>query len=356
VKIRIIIILVLIIAAGFKTDFHPSPYKFPELVFFPEMPRSKENRVTMEGAELGRYLFYDSILSINRNFSCGSCHRQGAAFSDAPNTFSKGHNGTLQKRNTMPLFNLAWYPALFWDGRASGIEEQALFPVRDHAEMDLKWTVATERISKSRFYRQKFKAVFGDVPIDSLLIAKAIAQFERTLLSYNAKFDRATHGKALFTKDERAGYELVNDMTRGDCLHCHTTDGDALGTTGAFSNNGLDQVENPLNYADKGRGAATNNAVDLGKFKIPSIRNLAFTAPYMHDGRFKTLEEVIDFYSNGVKPCANIDSKMEFVRHGGAHFSAEEKRQIISFLLTLSDSVFVNDAAFSNPFKKTNRK
>lgn len=346
------VLLIIIFAASFKKKTAPVPYKFPELVFFPKMPVSEINSVTVEGVELGRYLFYDPILSKNNNFSCASCHKQEAAFSDAPNAFSKGVNGDLLSRNTMPLFNLAWYPALFWDGKAASIEAQVFHPVRGNNEMNLEWEVAVERISSSNFYKYKFQQAFPNKLIDSTLITMAIAQFERTLLSYSSKYDKVLAGKAFFTKDEYDGFVLMNDMTKGDCLHCHTTDGDALTTTSTFSNNGLDTISIAKNYTDIGRGGITRIINDYGKFKIPSLRNIALTAPYMHDGRFKTLAAVLDFYSEGVNQCANIDSKMEFVHQKGAHLSKEEKHKIIAFLYTLTDSSFITDTRFSNPFKQ----
>ena len=138
----------------------------------------------------------------------------------------------------------------------------------------------------------------------------------------------------------------VNDQTKGDCIHCHITDGDVLGTTLVFSNNGLDAIDNPEDYKDKGRGVVTGKTSDYGKFIVPSLRNLAFTAPYMHDGRFKTLDDVINFYSEGVQRSANIDSKMGFVHQGGARLTSDDKRKIIAFLLTLSDSTFVINPEF----------
>ncbi len=328
------------------------PYIFPELNFFPAMPRDSTNPVTVGGVALGRMLFYDPILSEDSTMSCANCHKQAHAFSDAPNAFSMGRGGAVMQRNTLPLFNLAWYPTLFWDGRAENIEAQVFHPVRTYEEMNLQWSVAAERIARNKVYRQKFREVFGAVEIDSILIGKAIAQFERTLISYRSKYDSVLAGKAYFTEEEFAGFELVNDMTKGDCLHCHSTDGDALGTIPGFSNNGLDAAQNPSDYRDKGRGVITGKTWDYGKFKIPTLRNLAFTAPYMHDGRFKTLEEVIDFYSEGVKPGANIDSKMEFVHAGGARLSTSDKRKIIAFLNTMNDYEFVSDPAFANPLTK----
>lgn len=348
---KLVILLALVISTmAFKGKDTGQPYPFPELKLFPEMPRATDNTVTIAGTDLGRHLFYDPILSADSNMSCGSCHRQEAAFSDGPMRFSTGFKGAVMSRNTMPLFNLAWYPALFWDGRGGSIEEQVFHPVRTHTEMNLQWNVAVERISKSRFYQSKFRAAFGHEKIDSVLIAKAIAQFERTLLSYNSKYDSVLRKEAYFTKAELKGFELMNDMSMADCLHCHSTDADPMGTKLGFSNNGLDSITDADHYADKGRGGVTGDINDNGKFRIPSLRNIALTAPYMHDGRFKTLKEVLDFYSEGVHAGANVDSKMGHANRGGVHLTEDEKYFIISFLATLTDSVFVKEKAFSNPF------
>jgi cytochrome c peroxidase len=314
------------------------------------MPLALDNPVTVEGVDVGRHLFYDPILSKKQVMSCGTCHKQENAFSDAPHAFSQGNGGKSTTRNTMPLFNLAWYSGFFWDGRAPSIEEQVFHPVRNPDEMDLAWQDATQRVRASRFYRQKFKLAFGNTKIDSVLIAKAIGQFLRTLISNQSKFDRVLAGKDHFTSDEFAGFVLMNDMTKGDCLHCHTTDGNALGTTGLLSNNGLDKAADAAQYPDPGLGGHTLKPGDFGKFKIPSLRNLAATAPYMHDGRFRTLEEVLDFYSEGVQTGVNTDSKMGLAHQGGVRLTAVEKKQAIAFLLTLTDSTFLADRAYGNPF------
>jgi cytochrome c peroxidase len=341
---------------SFKVIQQPTPYELPELKLFPKMPVT-DNPPTVEGAELGRFLFYDPILSANNTFSCASCHRQEAAFSDSPNRFSKGIDGDLMKRNTMPLFNLAWYPALFWDGKAASIEEQVFHPVRAHDEMNLYWTTAVKRIKQSDFYLLKFQAAFGSLEIDSVLIAKAIAQFERTLISNNSKYDQVLRGETYLKADEYEGFVLMNDQTKGDCLHCHTTDADALGTTAKFSNNGLVAAFKPEDYKDKGKAGITGQIKDLGQFRIPSLRNVAVTAPYMHDGRFQTLEEVLDFYSEGVINSYNVDSKMGFAHQGGVRLTKDEKEKIISFLKTLTDSTFLTKSEFSNPFiSKKNEK
>lgn len=351
---RYILILVVgcFLFSNFCFEIKNKPYQFPELSFFPPMPKSKYNPVTTEGVKLGRFLFYDSALSFDSSLSCASCHKQENAFSDSPNKFSKGRDGILMSRNTMPLYNLAWYPSLFWDGRAATIEDQVFHPVRDKNEMNFPWKNLEKRISSNQFYKIFFKKAFGSRQIDSTKIAMAIGQFVRTLISYQSKYDLVIARKQKFTNDEYDGFVLVNDQTKGDCLHCHTTDGDGLGTTLKFSNNGLDLINSSDNFKDVGLGKVTGNKSDNGKFKIPSLRNLVFTAPYMHDGRFATLEEVVDFYSSGVKKSPTIDSKMEFAHQGGVQLSTDEKRKIIAFLKTMSDSTFISKKEFGNPFKK----
>lgn len=339
-----------LISASVFNEYSPEPYIFRELDRFPEMPLSDENPVTVEGADLGRHLFYDSILSSDYSVSCASCHKQRFAFSDN-RQFSLGVNNALSKRNSMPLFNLAWGEAFFWDGKAASIEEQVFFPVRDHSEMNLDWKVAEKRIRENKFYRKKFRKAFGRKEIDSLLIAKAIAQFERTLISADSKFDKALRGEVFLTAEEYDGFVIMNDQSMGDCLHCHITDANALGTTGKFSNNGLQKADGPSEFSDLGRFTQTGKDEDVGRFKIPSLRNIALTAPYMHDGRFQTLEEVIDFYSFEVNASYNVDSKMTRAHYRGVALTPEEKANVISFLHTLTDSSFIQNPAFQNPWK-----
>ncbi len=260
-----------LLAIGFSYRYKAIPYKFPELKFFPEMPVAENNPVTVEGVNLGRHLFYDPILSADSTISCSGCHKQQSAFSDSPKQLSEGRNGTMMKRNTMPLFNLAWYPAFFWDGRATSIEQQVFHPVRTYSEMNLQWHTAVERLEKSSFYKPLFIKAFGKHKIDSVDISNAIAQFMRTLISHESKYDRVLAGKTFFTQMEYEGFALMNDQTKGDCIHCHTTDGNALGTIAVFSNNGLDVVADPLDYKDKGWGAITGKLTDNGKFMVPSF-------------------------------------------------------------------------------------
>jgi len=352
INVLFLSVIIAILFSSISVHNKPVPYQFPKLLNFPAMPTSTENLVTNEGVELGRYLFYDPILSFDSTISCATCHQQKHAFSDSPKKLSEGFGRALQKRNTPPLFNLAWYQALFWDGRAKSIEAQVSHPIRESKEMNMNWDELIKRISRQAHYRKKFQMAFNSNIIDSSQIIKAISQFERTLLSYSSKYDKVINNEAKYNADELEGFELVNDMTKGNCLHCHTTDGDVLGTTGGFSNNGLDEIKNAETFLDAGFGKITNNKSDFGKFKIPSLRNLAFTTPYMHDGRFKSLEEVLDFYSEGLKNSPSIDSKMEFIHQGGSKLTNLEKKKIIAFLKTLNDSAFITNKNFGNPFDK----
>lgn len=328
-----------------------TPYSFPEMMYFPKMPAFVSNPTTVEGADVGRYLFYDPILSSDSTISCSNCHNQKTAFSNST-SFSVGVNEGKTDRNALPLFNLAWHPSYFYDGRASTLEDQISHPIKAKNEMNMDWDLILQRLNSNEFYKKKFKTIYDSKKIDSVHVKNVLAQFLRTLLSYQSKFDKIIAKKDKFTKEEFNGFGLVSNQIKGDCLHCHPTDGHGLMSTLKFSNNGLDSIYNADDYKDKGRGGVTGNKSDNGKFKIPSLRNIALTAPYMHDGRFKTLEEVLDFYSTEVHMSVNIDSKMGYAYQKGVKLTQEEKKDIIAFLNTLTDSVFISKKEFGNPFLK----
>jgi cytochrome c peroxidase len=342
--------LTLLAFVGSEGKGHLEPYEFKIPRGFTPMPVSEDNTVTVEGAELGRFLFYDPILSRDSSISCATCHKQEYAFSDGGKKFSVGVNGDSTQRNTPPLFNLAWYPAMFWDGRAKSIEDQVFFPVRDHSEMDLDWLEVEKRLNRSSFYKPKFKLVFQSSSIDSMMVAMAIGQFERTLISGDSKLDKVVRGEAKFTVQELRGFEIMNDQSMGDCLHCHPTDAHLMGSSFKFSNNGIEPITNWEDYPDKGLGEISGLQKDMGRFKIPTIRNVGVTGPYMHDGRFETLEEVVDFYSKGLNHSPNIDSRMTRVKRGGVHLSDEDKAAVVAYLHCLTDSTFLTKKEFSNPF------
>jgi cytochrome c peroxidase len=339
-KYGILIIALVCISATLQKE--KLPY------FFPDIPKQNNVIIDSNYAEIGRYLFYDPILSKDLDRSCASCHKQENAFAD-DRRFSIGIEKKEIKRNTLPLFNLAWYYGYFWDGRASTLKSQIREPIHDKHELNASWHLIEERLKESDLYRGLVEKKLPDTPIDSNLVIEALSQFESTLISDGSKYDKVLLGNDHFNADEYAGFLLVNEKTKGNCLECHTSDANALGTIGRFSNNGLDMAETADDFPDKGVGGISGKGSDMGKFKIPSFRNLVFTAPYMHDGRFNTLEEVVDFYADSVKSNYSIDPKMS-AHLGSKNLNKKERAQIVAFLKTMSDSSFVIDQRFSNPF------
>ena len=326
--------------------YTPIPYNleipslFTDKLIAPILPTN--NPLTQEGIALGKKLFFDKTLSGNGTQSCATCHNPKNAFTDNQQ-FSDGIDGSFGTRNSMPLFNLAWnFDERFaWDGKDFSLEIQAFEPVSNPLEMHAKWTDVEQKLQNNPEYSILFKQAFGSSKIDSTLVTKAIAQFERTLISGNSKFDKFLRGEATLTQEEQNGFDVFMDEAKGDCFHCHGSDNNPLWTDNQFHNNGLD-----VTFKDLGLGAVTGDPADNGKFKSPSIRNLAFTAPYMHDGRFTTLEEVINHYSEGLKPSSTIDPLMKKVRQGGVGLSIKDKADLKAFLLSLSDFYFINNPDF----------
>ncbi|QNJ97336.1 cytochrome-c peroxidase [Constantimarinum furrinae] len=319
------------------------PPLFEDKLLPPVIPA--DNPQTVEGVALGRKLFFDPILSADNTMACASCHSPSSGFSDS-RQFSIGIDGIAGRRNSMPLFNLAWNYTenFFWDGRAVTLENQALEPVEDPIEMHNTWPEAVASIQADTEYPELFQDAFGTTTVDRTLVTKAIAQFVRTLISANSKFDRYTMGTAQLTPSELNGLNVFMDENRGDCFHCHGNPNSPLWTDNIFHNNGLDE-----SFTDRGRGEVTGDPREFGTFKSPSLRNLAYTAPYMHDGRFETLEEVINHYSEGLVYSSTIDPLMKKVDQGGVQLSEQDKADLKAFLLTLSDPSFISNPAFQNP-------
>lgn len=324
----------------------PSPLEIPPLfednILAPVTPI--DNPQTVEGVHLGKKLFFDPILSGDNTQACADCHNPENAFTDS-DRFSEGINGDLGSRNSMPLFNLAWNydEKFFWDGNTFSLEHQAFVPVADPTEMASIWTQVEQKLQTHQEYPNLFEKAFGTSKIDSTLITKAIAQFERTLISSNSKFDKFLLGEGSLTPQEQNGFNVFMDETKGDCFHCHGSDKNPLWTDNIFHNNGLDET-----FTDLGLGKVTGDPSDNGKFKSPSLRNLAFTAPYMHDGRFTTLEDVINHYSEGLKNSSTIDPLMKKVAQGGVGLTPQDKTDLKAFLLSLSDYEFINNPSFNN--------
>lgn len=300
--------------------------------------------MTEEGIALGKKLFFDPILSGDNTQACADCHAPKNAFTDAQR-FSDGIDGVFGTRNSMPLFNLAWNydEKFFWDGASFSLEHQVFEPVRNPIEMKSQWEQLEKELQNHPDYPNLFNQAFGTSIIDSTLVSKAIAQFERTLISANSKFDKFLMNQATLTPQEQSGFNVFMDENRGDCFHCHGSDNNPLWTDNQFHNNGLDET-----FSDLGLGAITGDPTDNGKFKTPSLRNLAFTAPYMHDGRFETIDEVINHYSEGLRHSSTIDPLMKKVSQGGVKLSDNDKSNLKAFLLSLSDYDFTKNPAFSN--------
>lgn len=336
-----------------KANFQPTPYHLAIPSHFPDMEIPSDNPMTKEGVELGRWLFYEKRLSGNDSMSCASCHMPAHSFSD-PKKYSIGIDGIAGNRNSMALINLGWDKFFFWDGRSASLEQQILEPVPNPIEMHQSWANAVYKLNLDINYRNQFFRAFGEPGIDSVKVAKAIAQFIRTMISAESKYDvmykyengitlTAQEQNILQTVDveEWAGYDLFKSLNGADCFHCHNG---PLMRVKKYSNNGLD-----ANLTDLGRGGITGNPEDYGKFKVPTLRNIALTAPYMHDGRFQTLDEVIEHYSSGVHVSPTIDPLIEFANQGGVQLNAQEKIYLKKFLLTLTDYSFISNPAFKDP-------
>lgn len=334
-------------------SYTPTEYNLDIPSHFPDMVIPEDNPMTVEGVYLGRKLFYEKRLSLDNSISCASCHAPSKGFSD-DKRFSIGVNGTEGNRQSMALVNLGWQQFFFWDGRAKTIEEQILEPVPNPVEMHLEWKEAQKRLVNDLEYKRLFMKAFQVQNIDSSYVSKAIAQFLRTMISANSKYDimykyvnniPLTQSETTIyqsvTIEEWAGYDLFQSLNGADCFHCHNG---PLIQVHKFSNNGLNAT-----FSDLGRGGVTGLPSDNGKFKIPSLRNIEYTAPYMHDGRFTTLDEVINHYSHNIVTSPTIDPMIEFAFQGGVQLNANEKSLLKAFLLTMTDHSFFTNPDFSDP-------
>ncbi|MEY2409705.1 MAG: cytochrome c peroxidase [Verrucomicrobiota bacterium] len=310
------------------------------------------NNVTSDpGATLGRVLFYDKRLSTNLTISCSSCHQRDHGFSD-PRRFSTGFNGGLTGRNSMGLSNARWYQRrhFFWDERANTLEDQVLQPIQNPVEMGMTLGALPNRLAAEAYYTNLFAHAFGSPTVTSDRISAALAQFVRSIISTHSKYDAgAGRGFTNFTAEENLGRQIfLGQVGNATCAACHGTDNFVPGP--GINNNGL---ENP--YVDKGLGGITGRVQDEGLFKVPSLRNIQLTAPYMHDGRFATLEQVVEFYNSGVvnhpnlsPPLRNPPGQPPGVRR--LNLSAAQKAALVAFLKTLTDPSIATNDKFSDPF------
>jgi len=297
----------------------------------------ENNPLSEDGFALGRALFYEKMLSRDNTISCGSCHQQFVAFAHSEHKFSHGIDGLLGNRNAPGLFNLNWNTSFMWDGGINHIEVQPLGPISNPVEMDSDLNAVISKLSSSNKYRQLFLRAFGTDSINSQRILFAIAQFQGMLYSYNSKYDYYKRGETggEMNAQELSGYNLFVQK----CNSCHK---EPLFTDYAFRNNGLSM--NSI-LQDTGRAHITGSAIDRFKFKTPSLRNIALTAPYMHDGRFNTLDEVLEHYNSGIVNYGTLDTGLQ----NGIVLSLQEREDLKAFLNTLTDYKFLNDERFREP-------
>jgi cytochrome c peroxidase len=333
------------------------PYKLPQPAFFPPIQQPEDNVATVYGVELGKMLFFEKALSIDSTISCASCHRPELSFAES-SQFSTGVKGRIGIRNAPALVNLAWERRFFRDGRTSTLEEQSLHPITDPVEMNLSIEEAVRRLSGDQRYRQAFEKAFGTPGITKERIAKAIAQFERTLISYNSKYDKYKRGEYIPTEQEIRGEKLffthpvagpALTLRGGNCGDCHlpiTTGGSTFNFDGFHNNGTITSFE--IGSADFGLEKFTGNSRDRGKFKTPNLRNIALTAPYMHNGSINSLAEVLDHYNHPelfTRPNVDIlilEASNE--RFGTSlMLTPQEKADIIAFLHMLTDEEFLNN-------------
>ncbi len=314
-----------------------TPHRFAMAATFPMPALPRDNPLIEERIGLGRRLFHETALSADGSIACASCHGASTGFSD-PRRFSPGVRGQSGTRQSMALVNLAWKHEFFWDGRARSLREQVLMPIQDPTEMAETLDSVVGKLSGMPDYPTLFAKAFGTPRIDAERMALALEQFVLTLTGFRSRFDLSIQGKASLSDQERRGLELFmteNEPRMGqrgaDCFHCH---GGPLFTNHQFHDNGLD--EKPQ---DPGRGRITGREADRGKFVTPTLRNIAQTAPYMHDGRFATLEAVVRHYSEGVRASPNLDPNLAKHAAGGLHLSPEDQSALVAFLKTLSEPV-----------------
>lgn len=337
-KIAVICLLVAAIAfmsfRARKTSLHFNvPVGWPKPVY-----DFRKNPLDKDKIALGRMLFYDPVLSKDSTISCNSCHAQFSAFTHVDHSLSHGINGRIGNRNSPVLVNLAWGNSFMWDGAVNHLDVQALAPMSNPLEMDEDIAHVVYKLQVGNRYPQLFYIAFADSTITGEHILKALSQFMLTLVSADSKYDKVKRGEASFTDAEAKGYTLFQK----NCSSCHT---EPLFTNGEYENNGL-MVDETLN--DIGRMKITHHPVDSLKFKVPTLRNIQYSAPYMHDGRFKTLSQVLNNYIMGIQQSPTLNPILK----KGIYITTEQKAELIAFLYTLSDTAFIHDPAFSYPKDK----
>ena len=337
-----------------KPVYTATPYAFVVPPGFPtHLNIPQDNPLTVEGIELGRYLFYDNRLAgragEGKFMSCSSCHIQENSFViGLPRPHPVGLDSIATHHAMLPLINLVWNPGTFgWNGSVVSIEADVLAVITDPSEFGSSNEKVEQAIRDIPGYPALFEKAFGTPEVTVERIAQAIAQFVRTLVSADSKFDRYLRGEVQLSQAELMGFVLFTTEEGADCFHCHGAAANPLFTTNLFYNNGKDSIfSDPFD-----RYAITGDFMDKGAYKASTLRNIEYTAPYMHDGRFGTLEEVVDFYAHELVWTPYINPLMHHIANGGNQLTTSEKNDLIAFLKTLSDTSFIQNPEFGPPDK-----
>jgi len=326
-------VLIILFSFVFLMSFSESIFKgFVNPEHFPDpVYEVLKNPVTKESFELGRELFYETALSRDNSISCGSCHIQSSAFTQHGHDVSHGIEDRLGSRNSPPIMNLAWNKAFFWDGGVFHLDMFSISPITNPVEMDEKMENVLEKLRSKNEYRERFKAVYGSDEITGNQVFKALSHFMIMCISSNSKYDSVMRKTEVrFTEVENKGYKIFLN----NCSSCHK---EPLFTDGSFRNNGLDNKFN----TDTGRQTITLDPEDRFKFKVPSLRNLTYTAPYMHDGRFTKIDQVLDHYTKGLQESHTLDPLLKKNGQLGIPLTEDEKMNLKAFLKTLDDKYFI---------------
>lgn len=332
-----------------KYDGTPYVFSYSSTLPSPDLPA--DNPLTVAKVELGRKLFYDPLLSGDGSMSCATCHMQGFGFSDTAR-LSVGIQGLKGKRQAMAIFNLAWHSNdFFWDGRSASLRDQALKPIQDELEMNESLDNLLFRLKKNKLYSIGFTKAFQDGEVNELNLSLALEAFMLSIVSGDSKYDQYLRGEVALSASEERGRTLFfaeynpafPDLTGADCAHCHSG---SNFENDQYMNNGLDQE---ADFTDLGREKVTNSTADRAKFKVPSLRNISVTGPYMHDGRFTTLEEVIQHYNNGIQSSSTLDPALMNTQSTGLMLDSQDVQDLVAFLKTLRDDTFLNNAAYQAP-------
>lgn len=338
---------------GNLVQYNPAPYQLQYVnntLSVPTLP--SDNPLTVAKVQLGRMLFYNKNLSSDGTVSCASCHNQQNAFSDI-NKFSVGVDGATGDRQAMAIFNMAWHTnEFFWDGRAHLLRDQSLGPIENPLEMNETLENVIKKLYTDELMKNQFIRAFGSFEITAEKMSLAMEAFMMSIVSDDSKYDRYLAGLVQLTDSEERGRllyfteynEFFPENSGADCFHCHAG---SNFENDLYFNNGLDQDQE---FVDFGRELVTDLATDRAKFKVTSLRNIAVTPPYMHDGRFETLEEVVEHYNSGIKLSSTVEPALLGTTATGLRLDEQDKEDLVNFLKTLTDYTFLNNTAYSDPY------